>query len=93
MAADNSVAEKRAPTREELAKPNPDLKIQAISEQFAEKYPKQYNSWAATAESTEIVPAIEVDPRMIVMWGGYAFSKEYNKPRGHFYTVTDVRNI
>ena len=30
---------------------------------------------------------------MIVMWGGYAFSKDYKKPRGHFYAVTDVRNI
>lgn len=93
MAVDNSAAEKRAPTREELAKPNSDLKIETISEKFAEKYPKQYQGWADTAKSTEIVPAIEVDPRLIVLWGGYAFSKEYNKPRGHFYTVTDVRNI
>ena len=30
---------------------------------------------------------------MIVMWGGYSFSKGYKKPRGHFYAVTDVRNI
>lgn len=93
MAVDNSVAEKRAPTREELAKPNPDLKIETISEKFAEKYPKQYQGWADTAKSSEIVYADEVDPRLIVLWGGYAFSKEYNKPRGHFYTITDVRNI
>ncbi|AZI15218.1 ammonia-forming nitrite reductase cytochrome c552 subunit [Avibacterium paragallinarum] len=93
MAVDNSAAEKRAPTREELAKPNPDLKIETISEKFAEKYPKQYQGWADTAKSSEIVYADEVDPRLIVLWGGYAFSKEYNKPRGHFYTITDVRNI
>ncbi|WP_410685647.1 ammonia-forming nitrite reductase cytochrome c552 subunit [Avibacterium paragallinarum] len=93
MAVDNSAAEKRAPTREELAKPNPDLKIETISEKFAEKYPKQYQGWVDTAKSSEIVYADEVDPRLIVLWGGYAFSKEYNKPRGHFYTITDVRNI
>ncbi|MDG6882175.1 ammonia-forming nitrite reductase cytochrome c552 subunit [Phocoenobacter uteri] len=77
---------------EELAKAN-DIQIQAKNEQFAEKYPKQYNSWYKTSESTEATPAIEEDPRMIVLWGGYLFSHEYNKPRGHFYTVTDVRNI
>lgn len=91
--ADNSVAEKRAPTREELAKPNPNLVVESNNGLFKDKYPKQYQSWAATAESTDKIPAIEEDPRMIVMWGGYAFSKEYNKPRGHFYALTDVRNI
>ncbi|PJG83146.1 ammonia-forming nitrite reductase cytochrome c552 subunit [Caviibacterium pharyngocola] len=83
---------KMAPTLQELAKPS-DVKIESNNDKFAERYARQYNSWKETSKSTEIVPAIEVDPRMIVLWGGYAFSKEYNKPRGHFYAVTDVRNI
>ncbi|MGQ0286478.1 ammonia-forming nitrite reductase cytochrome c552 subunit [Pasteurellaceae bacterium 22721_9_1] len=82
-----------APKKGELAPANPNLKIESVNESFAEKYPSQYKSWKATSNSTEISPAIELDPRMIVMWAGYAFSKEYNKPRGHFYSVTDVRNI
>lgn len=68
-------------------------KIQANNSQFQQLHTKQYQTWAKTSESTEITPAIEEDPRMIILWGGYGFSKEYNKPRGHFYTVTDVRNI
>ena len=28
---------------------------------------------------------------MVVLWGGYPFAKDYNKPRGHFYALTDVR--
>ena len=28
---------------------------------------------------------------MVVLWAGYPFSKDYNKPRGHFYALTDVR--
>ena len=76
----------------ELAKPS-DIKIQAKNSIFAEKYPRQYNSWKGTEKSTEIVNALEEDPRLIVLWGGYLFSSAYNKPRGHFYTVTDVRNI
>ncbi len=76
----------------ELAKPS-DVKIQAKNCIFEAKYPSQYQGWADTAKSTEIVYADEEDPRLIVLWGGYGFAKEYNKPRGHFYTVTDVRNI
>ena len=29
---------------------------------------------------------------MVVLWAGYPFSKDYNKPRGHFYALTDVGN-
>ena len=62
---------------------------------FAEKYPNQYNSWRSTAngDGENIIYADEENPRLIVLWGGYAFAKEYNAPRGHFYAVTDVRNI
>ncbi len=76
----------------ELAPPS-DVIIQSKNSQFSQNYPRQYQSWYKTSESTDVVPAIEEDPRLIVLWGGYSFSKEYNKPRGHFYTVTDVRNI
>ena len=46
-----------------------------------------------TAMAKNIIYADEENPRLIVLWGGYAFAKEYNAPRGHFYAVTDVRNI
>ncbi|HBO38503.1 MAG TPA: ammonia-forming cytochrome c nitrite reductase subunit c552, partial [Pasteurellaceae bacterium] len=85
--------EQGPPAKGELAKADPNLKIQSVNESFAEKYPNQYNTWKKTSESTELTSAIELDPRMIVMWGGYAFSKDYNKPRGHYYAITDVRNI
>jgi formate-dependent nitrite reductase cytochrome c552 subunit len=41
----------------------------------------------------KIIYADEQDPRLIVLWGGYSFAKEYNAPRGHVYAVEDVRNI
>ncbi len=84
---------KYAPKKGELATPNPDLKIDSVNEKFAEKYPRQYDSWKSTNKSTAADSAIEQDPRMIVLWGGYAFAKDYNKPRGHYYAITDVRNI
>lgn len=73
--------------------PNPNLKIESANHKFAERYPLQYESWKATKESEKIDDALEEDPRLVVLWGGYLFSHAYNKPRGHYYAVTDVRNI
>ena len=64
-----------------------------MNEKFAEKYPSQFNSWKATEKGDKIIYANEQDPRLIVLWGGYSFAKEYNAPRGHVYAVEDVRNI
>ncbi len=49
------------------------------------KYPNQYNSWRSTAngDGENIIYADE-NPRLIVLWGGYAFAKNTNAPRGHF---------
>ncbi|MDO5499652.1 MAG: ammonia-forming cytochrome c nitrite reductase subunit c552 [Propionibacteriaceae bacterium] len=36
---------------------------------------------------------LAADPRMVTMWQGYAFSVEYNKPRGHAYMLEDQRLV
>lgn len=81
------------PVEQPVEAPNPNLKIEAVNEKFAEKYPKQFESWKATEKGDKIIYADEQDPRLIVLWGGYAFAKEYNAPRGHVYAVKDVRDI
>lgn len=37
--------------------PKPDVKIESANHKFAEQYPLQYQSWAATAESKEVTSA------------------------------------
>ena len=80
------------PVEQPVEPVKPDLKIESVNEKFAEKYPNQYNSWRSTAngKGEKIIYADEENPRLIVLWGGYSFAKEYNAPRGHFYAVTDV---
>lgn len=68
-------------------------RIEPRNHVFQENHPDQYKSWKATSESEEITDALAEDPNMVVLWGGYGFAKEYNKARGHFYAVEDVRNI
>ncbi|WP_299795969.1 ammonia-forming nitrite reductase cytochrome c552 subunit [uncultured Shewanella sp.] len=67
-------------------------KTEPRSEVYKDKFSKQYNSWHDTAESKEVIDALEADPNLVILWAGYGFAKDYNKARGHMYAVTDVRN-
>ncbi|HNY30342.1 MAG TPA: ammonia-forming cytochrome c nitrite reductase [Fibrobacteria bacterium] len=71
------------------------------SEVWGRAYPLEYESWKQTSDTgfrskfggSAFRDVLAEDPRMVVLWAGYAFSKEYNQSRGHAYAVQDVRNI
>ncbi len=68
---------------------------------WGENFPREYHSFKQTADTTftskhngnSMIDMLDVDPRLVVLWGGYSFSKEYNQSRGHAYAVDDVYNI
>lgn len=70
------------------------------NEEWGKNYPKEYQSFLQTADTTfssyqggsARVDMLEEDPRMVVLWAGYAFSKDYNQGRGHYYAIEDVQN-
>ncbi len=70
------------------------------NEVWGQNFPRQYQSYMRTADTTfaskhnsaGLVDALEDDPRMVILWAGYAFSRDYNQPRGHYYSVKDVYN-
>jgi nitrite reductase (cytochrome c-552) len=39
-----------------------------------------------------MIDMLEESPRMVVLWAGYAFSRDYTQSRGHYYSVTDIQN-
>jgi nitrite reductase (cytochrome c-552) len=62
-------------------------------------YPNEYSSLIQTADnktattyggSAQKSYLIE-DPRLVILFAGYPFSKDYNQPRGHQNTLIDVR--
>ena len=73
--------------------------INPHNEQWGENYPREYETWAKTAnmdfKSKHLgnVPedVLASRPEMVVLWAGYAFSRDYSAPRGHFYTISDMR--
>ncbi len=71
----------------------PDIpKLESRSSEWAEYYPRQYDSYMQTRKSDKIDDILAENPALVVMWAGYGFSKDYNAPRGHFYMVEDNIN-
>lgn len=70
------------------------------NEEWGKNYPKEYQSYMKTADTTFATfqggsatrDMLEEDPRFVVLWAGYAFSKDYNQGRGHFYAIDDLNN-
>ncbi len=69
------------------------------NEVWGKNFPMQYQSYKKTADTTfrskyngsSTIDMLEVDPRLVVLWAGYGFSKDYNQGRGHSYAVKDLR--
>jgi nitrite reductase (cytochrome c-552) len=38
-----------------------------------------------------MIDYLEKYPELVVMWAGYAFSRDYNQGRGHYYAIKDIR--
>ena len=72
--------------------------IEPRSEMFQPNYPREYETWTQTADTTfesEFNGSSKEDilaerPEMVILWAGYAFSKDYNSPRGHMHAIEDV---
>ncbi len=71
------------------------------NEVWGKNFPKQFESYYRTADTTfkskhngaRKVDMLEEDPRMVVLWAGYGFSKAYYQGRGHFYAIKDMEDI
>ena len=67
---------------------------------WGENFPRQYQSFMRTQDTSftsylngsKLRDALEEDPKLVVLWAGYGFSKDYNQPRGHAYAVEDIHN-
>ena len=66
--------------------------MDADSSKYADEFKNQYETWKQTAQSKEVVDVLAEDPNLVVLWAGYGFAKDYNKARGHAYSITDIRN-
>lgn len=72
--------------------------IEARNEVFKSDFPREYQTWTETAKTdfqsefngNIAVDVLEQRPEMVVLWAGYAFSKDYSTPRGHMHAIEDI---
>lgn len=70
------------------------------NEVWGKNFPREYQSYMKTSDTSfrskyngsAMIDMLEVDPRMVVLWAGYAFSKDYSQSRGHYHAITDIQN-
>lgn len=63
------------------------------SEVWGNYYPRHWDSYQANWENTEKPSHFESKPYMKTIYAGFGFAAEYNEPRGHVYTLEDIRDI
>lgn len=74
--------------------------INPHSEEWGLNYPREYNTWKMTQNmdfkskhlGNVFQDVLEQRPEMVVLWAGYAFSRDYSAPRGHMHAIEDIRN-
>ena len=67
-------------------------------EEWGKAFPRQFNTYNQMADTTFMseylgssrVDLLERNPRMVILFAGFAFATDYNLARGHYYSVTDV---
>ncbi len=67
--------------------------------EWGKNFPRHYDSFMKTQDSTISTPyggsvpysKLERYPAMVRIWAGYAFSKDFNEERGHFYALQDQK--
>ncbi len=81
----------------------PQIKISQFeprNEIWGKAYPREYETYTQMADTTfrsayngsAMIDMLRVDPRLVVLWAGYGFSKDYNQSRGHVFAVKDIYN-
>lgn len=94
----SSIIERRT---EALYVNTPKVKIAQFESDNAEwgkNYPREYQSYLKTSDTSfrskyggsAPIDMLEIDPRLVVLWAGYPFSKSYKQGRGHHFAVDDV---
>jgi nitrite reductase (cytochrome c-552) len=96
----SSIMERRTETAKVI---KPQVKIgewEPRNEVWGKNYPREYQSYMKNSETdfkskyngNAMIDMLEVDPRLVVLWAGYGFAKDYNQGRGHTYAVNDLVN-
>lgn len=70
------------------------------NEIWGENFPREYQSYLETRDTSFAskyngsitIDMLQRDPKLVILWAGYSFALDYKQSRGHYYSITDIRN-
>ncbi|NWF88695.1 MAG: ammonia-forming cytochrome c nitrite reductase [Ignavibacteriaceae bacterium] len=97
----SSIIERRSESVYTLQMVKPINDWEPRNEIWGENFPREYETYKNTLDTNYaskhggavMIDYLEKYPELVVMWAGYAFSKEYNQGRGHAHAINDIRKI
>ncbi len=71
---------------------------EADNAKWGVNFPREFNSWEQTKQMNDntkfggsgFKDYLGANPRLVILFAGFGFSKEYNSPRGHYHAIEDV---
>lgn len=69
------------------------------NEIWGANYPREYETYTRTSDGdflskhggNQMIDYLEKYPNLVILWAGYAFSRDYNQGRGHYHAIEDIR--
>jgi nitrite reductase (cytochrome c-552) len=66
---------------------------------WGENFPREYETYTQTLDTafrskhggSATIDMLEHYPSLVILWAGYAFSRDFKQARGHYYAVPDIR--
>lgn len=95
----STIIERRSESNQIIQNVKPIKDIEPKNEVWGENYPREYESYLLTKDTSFAskhggsanIDMLERYPDLVVLWAGYAFSKEYKQSRGHYSAIKDIR--
>jgi len=96
----STIIERRSESNQIIQNVKPIKDFEPKNEVWGESYPREYETYLSTQDTSfaskhggsATVDMLERYPDLVVLWAGYAFSKEYKQSRGHFLAIKDIRS-
>jgi nitrite reductase (cytochrome c-552) len=96
----STIVQRRAEERVPFQIITPIGEFEPRNEIWGKNFPREYETYLETKDTSfrskyngsAERDMLEEEPRWVILWAGYPFSKDYMQARGHAWAVEDIRN-
>lgn len=96
----STIIERRSEAVFAYAPQNKFSQFEPRNEKWGENFPREFESYYETKDTSfrskyngsATIDELADDPKLVILWAGYGFSKDFKQSRGHFYAIEDIRN-